>query len=66
MSSFARDVFAINPNITQENDILALGFETVKKTQGLQAAKYYFWYDEDFPADLVSEYFWLQQQKEVA
>ena len=66
MSSFAQDVFAINPNITEENDVLDLGFKTVKKAQGLQAAKYYFWYHEDFPADLVSEYFWLQQQKEVA
>jgi hypothetical protein len=66
MSSFAEDVFAINPKITVENDVLDLGFEIVKKAQGLQAAKYYFWYDEDFPSDLVSEYFWLQQQKEVA
>ena len=66
MSSFAEDVFATNPNITAENDVLDLGFEVVKKAQGLQAAKYYFWYDEDFPSDLINEYFWLQQQKEVA
>ena len=66
MSSFAEDIFAINPNITQENDILALGFEVVKKAQGIKSAKYHFWYHEDFPADLVNEYFWLQQQKEVA
>jgi hypothetical protein len=66
MSSFAEDVFAINPNITEENDVLDLGFDVVKKALGLKSAKYYFWYHEDFPADLVSEYFWLQQQKEVA
>jgi len=66
MSSFAEDVFAINPNITAENDILAVGFEVVKKAQGSQSARYYFWYHEDFPSDLVNEYFWLQQQKEVA
>ena len=65
MSSFAQDVFAINPNITAENDVLALGFEVVKKAQGIKAAKYYFWYHEDFPSDLVSEYFWLQQEQTV-
>ena len=66
MSSFAEDVFAINPDITEENDVLDLGFEVVKKALGSKSAKYYFWYHEDFPADLINEYFWLQQQKEVA
>jgi hypothetical protein len=66
MSSFAEDVFAINPNITAENDVLDLGFDVVKKVLGLKSARYYFWYHEDFPADLINEYFWLQQQKEVA
>jgi hypothetical protein len=32
----------------------------------LKSARYYFWYHEDFPSDLINEYFWLQQQKEVA
>ena len=66
MSSFAEDVFAINPNITAENDVLDLGFAVVKKALGLKSARYYFWYHEDFPSDLINEYFWLQQQKEVA
>jgi hypothetical protein len=66
MSSFAEDVFAINPNITAENDVLDLGFDVVKKALGLKSARYYFWYHEDFPSDLINEYFWLQQQKEVA
>jgi len=66
MLSFAEDVFAINPSITAENDVLDLGFEVVKKALGLKSARYYFWYHEDFPSDLVNEYFWLQQQKEVA
>jgi hypothetical protein len=66
MSSFAEDVFAINPKITAENDILNLGFDVVRKAQGLRSARYYFWYHEDFPSDLVNEYFWLQKQKEVA
>ena len=66
MSSFAQDVFAINPNITAENDVLDLGFDVVKKALGLKSARYYFWYHEDFPSDLINEYFWLQQQKEVA
>jgi hypothetical protein len=66
MSSFAEDVFAINPNITAENDVLDVGFDVVKKALGLKSARYYFWYHEDFPSDLINEYFWLQQQKEVA
>ena len=66
MSSFAEDVFAINPNITAENDVLDLGFDVVKKALGLISARYYFWYHEDFPSDLINEYIWLQQQKEVA
>jgi hypothetical protein len=66
MSSFAEDVFAINPKITAENDVLDLGFEVVKKAQGLKSAQYYFWYHEVFASDLINEYFWLQQQKEVA
>ena len=66
MSSFAEDVFAINPEITAENDVLDLGFDVVKKALGLKSARYYFWYHEDFPSDLINEYFWLQQQKEVA
>ena len=65
MSSFAQDVFAVNPNLTAENDILALGFGIVKKAQGPKSARYYFWYHEDFPSDLVSEYFWLQQEQTV-
>jgi hypothetical protein len=65
MSSFAQDVFAVNPGITAENDILALGFEIVKKALGPKSARYYFWYHEDFPSDLISEYFWLQQEQTV-
>jgi hypothetical protein len=66
MTSFAEDVFAINPGLTAENDVLDLGFDVVKKALGIKAAKYYFWYHEDFPSDLINEYFWLQQEKEVA
>lgn len=66
MTSFAQDVFAINPDITAENDILDVGFDIVKKALGSKSARYYFWYHEDFPSDLINEYFWLQQQKEIA
>ena len=65
MSSFAEDVFAINPNITAENDVLDLGFDVVKKALGWKSARYYFWYHEDFPSDLINEYFWLQQEQTV-
>lgn len=66
MSSFAQDVYAINPSLTAENEILDLGFEVVKKALGFKAARYYFCYHEDFPSDLLHEYHWFQQQKEVA
>lgn len=66
MTSFAQDVFALNPELTAENDILDLGYEVVKKALGARSARYYFCYHEDFPADLLNEYICLQQQKEVA
>ncbi len=65
MTSLAKEIFAEAPNITSENQVLELGFERLRKQQGLKSARYYFWYDEDFPADYVSEYFWLQRQVRI-
>lgn len=65
MTSFAQDVFALNPGLTAENDILDLGYEVVKKALGARSARYYFCYNEDFPADLLNEYIWLRQAQTV-
>lgn len=65
MSTFAQDVYAINPGLTAESDILDLGYEVVKQALGARSARYYFCYHEDFPADLINEYFWLQKPQTV-
>jgi len=44
------------PDLT-ENQILASAFEIMAKEQGIKTARYYFYYNEDFPSDLISEYF---------
>jgi len=62
MTSTAQDLFVANPNIKTEDEILRAAFEAVKARQGIKAAKYYLWYNEDFPSDTVSEYRWLQEQ----
>lgn len=66
MKSLAEEVFEANPKIESEGAVLAAGFDIVRQAQGLKTARYYFWYDEDFPSDFVSEYFWLQRQKVMA
>lgn len=63
MKSLAEQIFETRPEIQTEGEILDAGFERMRAEQGLKTARYYFWYDEDFPADFVSEYFWLQRQK---
>ena len=52
--------------LVTENEILDAGFAIMKQRDGTKAARYYFCYDEDYPADLISEYRFLQQHKEVA
>ena len=66
MKSLAEQIFEDNPNICNEKDLLALGFDRMRDKDGLKSARYYFWYHEDFPSDFVSEYFWLQRQKVMA
>ena len=63
MTSFAEEIFEVNPNIKSENELLGVGFERMRAVEGLKTARYYFWYHEDFPSDYVSEYFWLQKNK---
>lgn len=59
--SLAVQIFETNPNITDENELLSVGFEQMRKESGLKTTRYYFWYNEDFPSDFVSEYFWMQR-----
>lgn len=63
MTSLAEQIFTESPDIKSEDQVLDLGFERMRAESGLKAARYYFWYDEDFPSDYVSEYFWLQRNQ---
>jgi len=65
MKTLAQEIFEVTPNITAENELLAAGFDKLKDQRGSKAARYYFWYHEDFPSDFVSEYFWMQRQTKV-
>ena len=65
MKTLAEQIFEANPNIKSEDEVLDKGFERTRIDQGLKTARYLFWYDEDFPSDFVSEYFWMQRQVKV-
>mgnify|MGYP003350164797 CR=1 FL=1 len=54
-----------NPNIKSEDEVLGQGFDRIRAESGLRSARYYIWYHEDYPSDLVSEYFWLQRQARI-
>lgn len=45
------------PRGLTQDQILAQGYELLKTQIGSRAADYFFYYDEDYPSDLVSEYF---------
>jgi hypothetical protein len=49
--------------LTTENDILNAAFNLMKLQLGLRTAKYYFYYHEDYPSDVVNEYIWLEKQE---
>jgi len=49
--------------LTTENDILNAAFNLMKQQLGLRTARYYFYYSEDYPSDVVNEYIWLEKQK---
>ena len=63
MTSIAEQLPA---GLITEDEILGAGFALMKQQQGAKAARYYFSYNEDYPADLISEYRFFQQHKEVA
>jgi hypothetical protein len=49
--------------LTTENDIINMAFNLMKLQLGLRTARYYFYYNEDYPSDVVSEYIWLEKQQ---
>ncbi len=56
----AQQVFDTNPNLTDENEILNLGYKIAKGELGSRAQGMFR--DEDFPSDFVSAYSYLQKQ----
>jgi hypothetical protein len=63
--SIAQDVYAENPDLDSEDDILDAAFPHVVKMMGgnKKRANYLFNYDEDFPGEMISAYKWLQRQE---
>jgi len=51
--------------LVTEDEILSEGFKLMKEKYGFKSAKYYFYYHEDYPSDLINEYIWLQQEEVV-
>ena len=62
--NIASKVFSQNPDMTSEDDVLNAAWEHVVRDMGRKKAGHLFNYDEDFPSDLVSSYFYLQKQKQ--
>ena len=58
----AQQVFNQDPDITSEDEVLNRAYAIVKAEQGNKFARYKFNYDEDFPSDIVSNYFHLKNQ----
>jgi hypothetical protein len=56
----AQQTFDINPNLTDENEILNLGYKIAKGELGSRAQGMFR--DEDFPSDFVSAYGYLKKQ----
>lgn len=47
--------------LVTEDEILDAGYLLMKQQMGSKTARYYFCYHEDYPADVISEYRWLQE-----
>ena len=62
----AQQIFNKRQDITSEDEVLNQAYHIVANEQGQKTARYKFNYDEDFPSDVVSSYFWLQRNKGVA
>ena len=60
----AQQIFNKRQDISSEDEVLNQAYHIVSNDQGQKAARYMFNYDEDFPSDLVSAYFWLQKNSD--
>jgi Domain of unknown function (DUF6321) len=63
--NIASKVFSQYPDLTSEDDVLSAAWEHVVRDMGRKKAGHLFNYDEDFPSDLVSSYFYLKKQDAV-
>ncbi len=45
--------------LTTETQILGEAFKALKDIYGFKTAKYYMYYNEDYPSDLINEYIWI-------
>jgi len=60
----AQRLFEINPTLDstgRAGAVLDAAWPMVVKDCGVKSAQWSFWYDEDFPSDLVTAYAELQQ-----
>ena len=53
------------PRGLTQDQVLQQGYELLKDQIGSRAADYFFYYDEDFPSDLIGEYLYLQTLETV-
>jgi hypothetical protein len=61
--SIAQDLYAVNPDLDDEQEILNAAFPfIVKMTGSKKRANYMLNYDEDFPGEMIGAYKWLQRQ----
>ena len=52
------------PGLT-EQEVLEQGYEIMLNELGRKSANYYFYTDEDYPSDLVNEYFYINNVETV-
>jgi hypothetical protein len=60
----AQEIFNNREDISSEDEVLNQAYKIVANDRGQKSARYMFNYDEDFPSDLVSAYFWLQKNQQ--
>lgn len=49
--------------LTTESEIIEAAFNLMKQQLGTKSARYYFYYHEDYPSDVVNEYIWIEQSE---
>ena len=60
--NLAQTIFDKRQDISSEEEVLNQAYHIVANDMGQKTARYKFSYDEDFPSDVVSNYFHLQKQ----